>query len=305
MKKHPPKRSQEILQSYQHHLQEVVGLSPKTCKNHSQDISHFLEAAEIRQASDLAKLSPVDLTSYLTARSAEYQPNSLRQVAGSLRQFLQFARQQDWISQPLNLAVPSIACRTQNDLPSYLSEPQLDLLLASWDRSTPQGQRDSAIGLCLARLGMRAGEVAALLLEDLDWRQGVLRLKESKNGNPAELPLLAEVGESIANYLRKGRPACSYRQVFLRQQPPRPLGRHAISGVIYRALRGCGIEVPRPGAHLLRHTVASHLVQHGASLKEVADLLRHRHLNSTAVYAHVDVPHLRSVAQPWPKEVTL
>jgi site-specific recombinase XerD len=205
----------------------------------------------------------------------------------------------------LSLAIPKIACRTHHDLPVYLSQEQLALLLASWDLSTSEGQRDLAIGLCLARLGMRAGEVAALKLEDLHWRQGILRLNQSKNGHPAELPLLVDVGESIANYLRAGRPACSYRQVFVFHQPVRPMSRKAISYVIKRALRHCAITVPRPGAHLLRHTIASHLVQNGASLKEVADLLRHRHLNSAAVYAHVDLAHLRAMAQPWPKEVTL
>ena len=266
MKKHLPKSRQQILQSYQHHLREVVGLSPKTCRNHDRHVSQFLEAVPIRRAGELVKLTPVDLTKYLTARSADYEPASLRLVAGSLRQFLRFAQQQDWIRQPLSLTIPKIACRAHHDLPAFLSEQQLTLLLASWDRSTGQGQRDLAIGLCLARLGMRAGEVAGLLLEDLNWREGVLRLKQSKNGNPAELPLLREVGESIANYLRTGRPACSYRQVFVLHQPVRPMSSRAVSYVIQRALRSCGLEVPRPGAHLLRHTIASHLVQNGASL---------------------------------------
>lgn len=302
MKKNPPKRPKQILRSYGHHLADVAGLTPKTCDNHDRDVSGFLEALRIVKSAELAKLTAVDITNYLTDRSAHYQPASLRQVAASLRSFLQFAQQQGWISQDLSLAVPAIASRVHHDLPGYLSEVQLELVLASWDRSTPQGQRDWAIGLCLARLGLRAGEVAALCLEDLDWRQGVLRLKQTKNGNPAELPLLAEVGESIAKYLRSSRPVCSCRQVFVSHLPARPMSRHAISDVIKRALRDCAIQVPRPGAHLLRHTLASHLVQKGATLKEVADLLRHRHLNSAAVYAHVDVRRLRSVAQPWPKE---
>lgn len=305
MKKHPPVDGQQILQSYEHHLREVAGLAPKTCRNHGRDVSAFLEAMPIQHATDLVKLTPVDLTSYFTVRSADYAPATLRLVAGSIRQFLNFAQQQGWISQPLSLAIPKIACRTHYDLPVYLSEEQLGLLLGSWDLSTSQGQRDLAIGLCLARLGMRAGEVAALRLEDLKWRQGILRLNQSKNGTPAELPLLTEVGESIANYLRTGRPACSYRQVFLLHRRVRPMNPEAISYVIKRALHGCAITVPHPGAHVLRHTIASHLVQNGASLKEVADLLRHRHLNSAALYAHVDVAHLRSVAQPWPKEATL
>jgi integrase/recombinase XerD len=183
-----------------------------------------------------------------------------------------------------------------------LSEPQLAALLASWDRRTAQGRRDRAMGLCLARLGLRAGELAALVLEDLHWRQGTLRLRQSKNGSRVQLPLVPEVGRAIADYLRQGRPAGADRHVFLCQQTARPLTASAVSQVIQRALRRRGIVVPHPGAHVLRHTLASHLVQQGASLKEVADLLRHHSLDSTALYAHVDLPHLRSLAQPWPQK---
>jgi integrase/recombinase XerD len=205
----------------------------------------------------------------------------------------------------LSLAVPQIACRTAHDLPSYLTEPQLTELLASPDPNTAQGRRDLAILVCLARLGLRAGELAALELRDIDWRTGTLRLQHTKNGSSAELPLLEEVGRTIANYLRMGRPDCAQPQIFLLHSPPRPMKGRAISGVVQRALHRCGIEVPHPGAHLLRHTLASHLVQNGASLKEIADLLRHHHINSTSVYAHVDLPALHALSQPWPKEVVL
>lgn len=305
VKKHPPKSPEEIVTAFEHHMREVAGLAPKSCQNHCRELGRFLDTMPVRKASDLQALAPPDLTRYLTGRSAQCQPSSLNQIAGSVRHFLRFAKLEGWITAPLSLAVPKIACRVAKDLPVYLSEPQLELLLGSWDTNTTEGQRDLAIGLCLARLGLRAGEVAALMLEDIDWRHGILRLSKSKNGHPAQLPLLAEVGQGIANYLRKGRPACSCRQAFVFHQPVRPMNAQAISQVIRRALRACGIKAPRSGAHLLRHTLASHLVQNGATLKEVADMLRHRHINSTGVYAHVDIPQLRSVAQPWPREVAL
>lgn len=304
MNKHPLKDPDHMVQSYEHHLREVAGLSQKTCLNQTRDIRRFLAAAKIRRTATLAKITAVEVSSYLAAKSAEYQPASLQQVASSLRQFFRFARQQGWIRRTLDLAVPSIACRS-HQLPGYSTEPQLETLLASWDRRTVQGRRDLAIGLCLARLGLRAAEVAALCLEDLDWRRGILRIKQSKNGRAAELPLLKETGQAIANYLRAGRPQCSRREVFLLDQPPRPLNAKAVSEVIRHALRHCRIQFPRAGAHVLRHTLASHLVQNGASLKEAADVLRHQHLNSAAVYSHLDVEQLRSVAQPWPKEATL
>jgi site-specific recombinase XerD len=280
-------------------------LAPSTCQNHLRDIAGFLEAVPIRSAQELTALTPVDLTSYLTARSAHYEPSTLRQIAGSLRQFLRFSQQQGWIEQTLSLALPQIACRSTHDLPSYLTAPQLTELLASPDTKTAEGRRDRAILLCLARLGLRAGEVAALELHDFDWRAGTLRLQHTKNRSSAELPLLEELGQALADYLRKGRPVCAQPQMFLLDSPPRPMNRQAVSGVVQRGLRRCGIEVPRPGAHLLRHTLASHLVQNGASLKEIADLLRHRHLNSASVYAHVDLPALQALSQPWPKEALL
>jgi site-specific recombinase XerD len=289
VKKHPPNNHQAIVQAYQQNLRQVAGLAPKTCQDRCRDARRFLAAVHVRRVGDLAALTPVDLVGYLTARSADYAPASLRNIASSVRAFLRFAQQRGWIHQPLELAVPQIACGPHNDLPFYLSGPQLESLLASWDGRTAEGRRDRAIGLCLARLGLRAGEVAGLLLEDIDWRQATLRLRQSKNGCQAQLPLLSEVGQAVADYLRAGRPAGTHRHVFLFRQPARPMDAKA----------------PHPGAHLLRHTLASHLVQNGASLKAVADLLRHRDLNSASVYAHVDLPHLRPLAQPWRQEATL
>jgi integrase/recombinase XerD len=305
MKKYAPRTPQRILQSYRRYLEDVAGLAPSTCQNHLRDIAGFLEAVPIRRARELTALTPVDLTSYLTARSAHYEPATLGQIAGSLRQFLRFSQQQGWIEQSLSLAVPQVACRSAHDLPSYLTEAQLTELLASPDTNTAQGRRDMAILLCLARLGLRAGEVAALKLHDLDWRAGTLRLEQTKNRSSAELPLLAEVGQALANYLRKGRPECAQAQIFLLTSPPRPMTRQAVSAVVQHGLRQSRIEVPHPGAHLLRHTLASHLVQNGASLKEIADLLRHRHINSASVYAHVDLTALQALSQPWPKEALL
>lgn len=296
---------QNILDAYQQHMCQVVGLAPKTCHDRGRHVSQFLEAVEIRRITDLTRLTSLVFVSYLTARSGDYEPASLRKVASSLRDFLRFTHQQGWTADAaLAEGVPKIAGGAHNDLPAYLSDAQLSTLLTSWDRTRPNGVRDLAIGLCVARLGLRAGEVAALRLEDLRWRQGTVRLPRSKNGGPADLPLLSEVGEALADYLRTGRPVTPHRQVFVFGQPPRPLSPRGIGCVIARALRRCDIEVPHPGSHVLRHTLASHLVQKGATLKEVADVLRHRDLNSAEVYAHVDVPHLRCLAQPWPVEAT-
>jgi integrase/recombinase XerD len=303
MKKPSCRSHQKILHAYAQHLVRVRGLSPATCRHRLRDVRRFLPAARVRQTGDLAQLGPARLVSYLADQSAHYQSDSLRNIASSVRDFLRFARRQGWTSGAQELGVPKIASRGPNDLPVYLSVQQLKSLLAGWDPSNPEGARDLAIGLCLAKLGLRASEVAALGLEDINWRQATVRLGRSKSGRSAQLPLLAEVGKAIAHYLRVGRPRCAHRQVFLFHQPARPMSAQAVSAIIRCGLRRCGIHFRRAGAHLLRHTLASHLVQNGASLKEVADVLRHRELNSASVYAHVDLANLRSVAQPWPQEV--
>lgn len=306
MKRPPPIRTQsQLLQSYDDYLQQVLGFCDKTCRNHAPIVQGFLTETGIRRPHDLAKLSAPQIRDYLAERSSDYQPSSLCQISGCLRQFLRYAQQQGYIRESLHQAIPAIANRAINGPGVYLKPSQLNLLLQSWNSDTAEGSRDHAIGLCLARLGLRVGEVARLRLEDLDWRQGILRLSRTKNGFPLQLPLLAPVGRSIAQYLRTGRPECGHREVFLFHRPVRPMSAAAISDVIRRALRRCGIAVARPGGHLLRHTLASHLVQCQATLKEVADVLGHRSLTSTGVYAHLDMAQLRDVVQPWPQEVKL
>ncbi len=304
MSKPPTETAQTLLQAYHQYLIDVVGLSPTSCQNNLREITRFLESVPVRQISDLAQVGVADLTGYLSARSIDCQPSSLRQAASSLRGFLRFCSQQGWVAASLSAALPKIACRSKVKPPAYLSQQQLDKLLACWDCNSAEGRRDRAICLCLARLGMRAGEVAALLLDDLNWPRGSLRLNHRKNKISIELPLLDEVGKAIVAYLRKGRPICPSREVFLRHQRPGPINAAAVSRIVARGLRRCGLEVAPAGAHLLRHTLATHLVGNGATLKEVADLLGHRHLNSTEVYAHVQVADLRTLAQPWPKEAT-
>ena len=155
--------------------------------------------------------------------------------------------------------------------------------------------------LLLARLGLRAGEVAALKLEDLDWDEGAIRIR-----GPAQrcdrLPLPADVGAAIVDYLRDGRPACAARNVFIRSRAPRRalLGPSAVSCVVCRALRRAGIDSPLKGAHLLRHSLATNMLGSGASLGEIAEILRHRNPQTTTIYAKVDLASLHALALPWP-----
>jgi site-specific recombinase XerD len=161
-------------------------------------------------------------------------------------------------------------------------------------------RRDDAIVVLLADLGLRAGEVAALDLDDVDWTAGHVRVR-GKGGSWSALPLPARVGEAIVAYLRDGRPSSSDRRVFLRAKPPyRGVRPAAITAVVARALRQTGVEAPSSGAHQFRHALATQMLRGGASLREIGDVLRHRRVQTTTIYAKVDLDALRPLALPWP-----
>jgi integrase len=174
-------------------------------------------------------------------------------------------------------------------------------VLAQQDRTTAVGRRNFAILMLLARLGLRAGEVVALNLEDLDWEEGLIRIRR-KGARWTQLPLQADVGEAVATYLRSDRPRCSSRRVFLRHRAPIRGFAHTItvSSIVRRTLIRAGVDSVRTGAHLLRHTLAVDLLRNGASLDEIGDVLSHRSPNTTALYAKVDLAALSTIALPWP-----
>jgi integrase len=187
-----------------------------------------------------------------------------------------------------------------------MTEQQLQAFLASFDRKTALGRRNYAIAVLMAILGLRASDVAALRLDSLDWRESSIRIARPKSRRVDVLPLPHRVGQAIADYLRHGRPATSARHVFIRHRAPKgtPLTAAAIQRVAIGAYRRCGFDPQWKGTHILRHTVATQMHQHGASLKEVADVLGHRSIETAAVYAKVNLPALASVALPWPEVTT-
>jgi site-specific recombinase XerD len=186
-------------------------------------------------------------------------------------------------------------------LPHHLSTEEIDRVLAASGDTAREGRRDRAIATLLVRLGLRAGEVAALGLDDIDWTQGCVRICGTKSGRDRSLPLAHDVGQPVVAYLRHARPASSSRNVFLRVRPPYgPLRSSSISAIIQRLGLRAGIDASRRGAHALRHTAATLMVRRGASFKQVADVLGHARLETTAIYAKLDIETLAQVALPWP-----
>jgi integrase/recombinase XerD len=216
----------------------------------------------------------------------------------ALRSFLRFLYLRNATPNPLMAAVPGVAIWRRAALPRPVEPEQVARLLHACDRRTAAGRRAYAVFVLLARLGLRASEVAALELGDVDWRGGEIVVR-GKGGRQEKLPLPADVGEALAAYLRRDRPRVSCRQLLLRRFAPiGPMTRHAVTHLV--GLVGARAGLPTVGAHRLRHTAATEMLRRGASPSMIAQVLRHRSTESTAIYAKVDRPALRTVAQRWP-----
>jgi integrase/recombinase XerD len=243
-------------------------------------------------------LSAAEVGAFVVTQSRK-RPRSVGRLVTGLRSLLRFLHVDGVIDRPLAEAVPSVANWSLSGLPKALSRDQVAALLTSCDRSTSTGCRDFAILMLLVRLGLRAGEVAVLSLDDIHWRRGELTVR-GKGNRLDRLPLPGDVGEAIVEYLRRARPRTAQgRTVFVwAQAPHRALTSNAVTTVVANAGRRAGLGLV--GAHRLRHTAATAMLQAGGSLTEIGQVLRHRRVLTTAVYAKVDRQALRLVARPWP-----
>jgi site-specific recombinase XerD len=219
----------------------------------------------------------------------------------ALRSFFRHLLHRGSIDTDLAACVPTIATWSLSNVPRFLPAEQIQRVLSSCDRNTGIGKRNYAILLLMARLGLRAGEVVALTLEDLDWEAGLITVR-AKCKRVTQMPLPFEAGAAMADYLRQARPHCSCRRVFFRDKAPLVgfANSVAICSLVDRALRRAGVESPYRGSHLFRHSLATQMLKQGASLPEIGDLLRHRRPDTTAIYAKVDLISLRAIALPWP-----
>jgi len=272
-------------------------------RKYARYVRRFLVGTFGEGPCDVARLGATDVVEFISARTAEYRPGTVKEVATALRQFFRFLRAAGISDTRLDEAVPTVAKWRLSTLPRYLTKDEHQQLLSSLDGSTACALRDRAIILCLSALGLRASEVAALELEDIDWRVGTVHLRTRKTGRGALLPLPRAAGDAIVAYLRGGRPTTHDRHVFVlhRGSVGAAVSGPLVARVVRQALLGTGIAAPTHGAHLLRHTLATRMIQGGAHLDEIAAVLGHRSLNTTAIYAKVDLASLGEVALPWPE----
>ena len=291
-----------LLAAFDEHLRRTRGLCPEVRHTYGRFVGAFLDDLFPEGGVDVAQISATEVVAFVSAAALRYRPATVQLAATSLRSFFRFLRAKGLRGDRLEDAVPTVPHRRLSGLPRYLEATQLARLIDSVDSSTTQGLRDRAILLLVARLGLRASEVARLQLEDFDWRNGTVHVRTRKTGRGALLPIPDEAGRALATYLQRGRPVTSARQVFVlhRHDVGAPINRQVVGDTVRRALRHARMTAPIRGANLLRHSLATDLVRHEATMKEIADVLGHRSLTATTIYAKVDVAALREVALPWP-----
>jgi site-specific recombinase XerD len=299
----PTTARDRLVQSYASFLRDEKGLAELSLRVYLPVAASLLEYLHGKQdRTDLRRLNASIIRHYLFGRAKGRSSEYVRLLAISLRSFVRFLHLRGKIGDDLTTAVPTVRKWSQPGVPKKLTPDEVKRVLAAPDRKTPTGRRDYAILLLLARLGLRAGEVITLQTNDLYWRSGEILIR-GKGARRDVLPLPHQTGAAIAHYLRRDRGVRPTQRVFLRANAPRvPLtGPASIGHIVRRSLAQAGIERPKHiAAHLFRHTLASRMLQQGAQLRDIAEVLRHRAYSSSEIYAKIDLRSLDEVVRPWP-----
>jgi integrase/recombinase XerD len=296
---HPAVALPPLFVSFSRWMQQQRGTCESTLANYGIHICELLR----RVGEEPARWEARGLREFVLEGSRMCGWAAAKKRTTALRMFLRFLIAEGQCASELHEAVPVLVHRRLSSLPRYLSAHDVERLIASCDRASAVGQRDRAILLLLARLGLRAGDIVHLRLGDIDWKAASIQVS-GKGRRETRLPLTRELGDALVTYLTRSRPTTETDVVFVRTRAPfRAFRSHcAVSVIVDRALARARVTRPSRGAaHLLRHSVATSMLRHGASLHDVAALLRHRSVTTTEIYAKVDVTALRTIAQPWPE----
>lgn len=280
-------------------MRQQRGTCDRTLYNYGLDLRDLLKSL----GEDPGKFDAQSLRKFVLERSQRCGWAAAKRCTTAVRMFLRFLIADSKCSAGLDAAIPVLAHWRLSSLPRYLQPDEVERVIASCDLDTQVGKRDRAILLLLARLGLRAGDIVHFGLGDIDWKQAWIHVS-GKGRYQTRLPLTQEIGGAIATYIKDGRPQSDTDTLFIRSRAPfRALRSHcAISVIVTRAMRRAGVTCPSRGAaHVLRHSAASSMLRQGASLQEIAVILRHRSIETTQIYAKVDIIALRQIAQPWPE----
>ena len=293
----------DLAARYGQHLQDLQGLATTTIERYRTVARQFLHERFGDGAVDLRALRTADVIVFVQRQTQCLQPPALKCVVSAMRSFLRYAQYRGEVDTRFVAAVPIVAAWTTTPpVPKAILPEHAQRAIDSCDPSTAVGLRDRAVLLLLARLGLRAHEIIALRLEDCNWDSSHLRVR-GKSGREQLLPMPVDVGVAIAAYLQQGRSQSQDRHLFLRSMAPvRGLmaGSDAIGTIVRHALQRAQVDAPHRGSHQFRHALAVRLLQGGASLREIGEVLRHQCPQTTSIYARVDISALRSLAMPWP-----
>jgi site-specific recombinase XerD len=290
-----------IERDFTNYLTHERRLSQASLANYLPAIRRFLKECFGTRPILLGEIDHTDISRFVLRQTYNLSRGRVKLMVTALRSFFRFVRMRGDISTDLAAVVPTVANWRFATLPKWISPEHVEHLLSSCDQSTITGQRNYTILLLLARLGLRSGEVVNMSLDDIDWEAGEIKIG-GKSRRQDRLPLPKDVGEALAMYLRYGRPRCLTRRVFIRMRAPLRgfVDSSAIYSMVRRAFDRAGLHPSQKGPHILRHSLATNMLRKGASLGEIGEILRHRDLSTTQIYAKVDLEALRRIAQPWP-----
>ncbi len=292
----------ELRLDYETYLRRQRGLSERTIFHSWRIADRFLEFRFGKENGELSRITTSDIVGFLQQLTTRTPPLRDKTLSSHLRNFFRYLFKAGKTATNLALAIPSVAQRYGTRLPRHLTTEQVDTLIRAVRTASAGGRRNYAMVLLLARLGLRAPEVIAMQLDDIDWRSGEIIVR-GKGDRHDRIPLPTDVGEALADYIKSDRKTAS-RALFVTERPPhRPFKTgQLLNNILRDAFARTGLKPPAPyvGSHILRHSLATNLVRRGASLEEIGDMLRHRSRASTMLYARLDIDGLRSIAQSWP-----
>lgn len=298
---------QPLLESYLGWMRDYKQAAAGTLDIRAHSLRQFLQWLGSQATADgMSKLTPEAVEHFFLSYAQKMGHSARRSMQSALRTFFRFCLHQGLVQRPLDCAVPTLRTYKLATVPRGLTILQARKVLNGINRNSNAGRRDYAICRMLYTYGVRGGQVRALRLKEIDWAADLILFKALKNGKDSLLPLTGEVGKSVLNYLQNGRPPSMHKEVFLTTRAPyHPLaGSNTLSAIISRHIRAAGISCHSKGAHAFRHNFATRMLQKGHSLKEIADVLGHRHLGTTFIYTKVDFNALNQVGLAWPREVT-
>jgi site-specific recombinase XerD len=294
----PKSQVEVVVHKFGNFLNEERALARRTINNRKTIVTAFLAQRFGKRSFKFSNIKAENLIGFVQNEAAR-RCNSIKAVETALRSFMRYLLFTGLVNQDLSIAIPSAPNRTFTGIPRHLTANQVSRVLASCNRQTRTGRRDYAILLLLARLGLRAGEVEALKLDDIDWVTGTLTV-HGKGGKVRPMPLLHEVGKAMSLYLRKDRRPSPDRRIFQHVWAPRAGLNRSVGSIVRFALDRAGVESISRGSHQFRHTIASQMLAKGASLAEIGEVLRHESPDTTFIYTKVDLGALRPLARRWP-----